>query len=420
MYKNKLLNIDLRLFDGNTNITTDSGLSGEMRTYYDDRLIDFARPNLVHAQFAQKHPIPKNNGKIIEFRKYLPLPKLTTPLAEGVTPNGQKLNMTTLTAEVNQYGGYVEISDILDLVAVDNNLAIAMEVLGDQAGRTLDTLCREVLVSGTNVIYGDESVSARYLLVGGEATGNHYLTVKSVKRAVRKLKVMNARTYDQSFVGIVHPDTTFDITEDADWKAPHQYVDTENIYNNEIGKVANVRFVETTEAKVFHADDLVATGGANDKRCLTVKSYAAKVITIEEALSAADAASLAGRKIIVGGYKYTIASAAAGAAGAATVTISENPAQDPAAAETVYPGEAGAKGRDVYATLIIGKDAYGTTEIEGGGLQHIVKQLGSAGTADPLNQRATAGWKATAVTELLVQEYMVRIETASTFEVGSN
>ncbi|MEG1491970.1 MAG: N4-gp56 family major capsid protein, partial [Oscillospiraceae bacterium] len=108
------------------------------------------------------------------------------------------------------------------------------------------------------------------------------------------------------------------------------------------------------------------------------------------------------------------------AAAAAKITIAEQPSRDPGAADVVYPGEAGAKGRDVYATLVIGKDAYGTTEIEGGGLQHIVKQLGSGGTSDPLNQRATAGWKSTAVTEMLVQEYMVRIETASTFEVGAN
>ena len=71
--------------------------------------------------------------------------------------------------------------------------------------------------------------------------------------------------------------------------------------------------------------------------------------------------------------------------------------------------------RDVYSTLILGKNAYGVTEVTGGGLEHIVKQLGSAGTADPLNQRATAGWKAIKVAERLVEEYMVRIETCSSF-----
>jgi hypothetical protein len=170
--------------------------------------------------------------------------------------------------------------------------------------------------------------------------------------------------------------------------------------------------------QVFHAADLKAGTGA--ARTLTVASYNAKVITIDEALSAAQATALAGRKIIVDGYQYTVASAAEGLAGAATITITETPTHNPADNDVVYPGEAGAAGRDVYSTLLLGDNAYGVTEISGGGLEHIVKQLGSAGTADPLDQRATVGWKATKVAEMLVQEYMVRIETASTFQVGAN
>ena len=86
----------------------------------------------------------------------------------------------------------------------------------------------------------------------------------------------------------------------------------------------------------------------------------------------------------------------------------------------IYPGEAGAEGRDVYATLVMGDNAYGTTELAAGGLEHIVKQLGSAGSSDPLNQRATVGWKANKVTVRLVEAFMVRIETTSTFESGEN
>ena len=76
---------------------------------------------------------------------------------------------------------------------------------------------------------------------------------------------------------------------------------------------------------------------------------------------------------------------------------------------------AGASGIDVYSTLLLGENAYATTKIEGGGLETIVKALGSGGTADPLNQRSTVGWKAMKVTEILSQQYMVRIETASTY-----
>ena len=112
-----------------------------------------AEPELVHDQFGQKHPIPKNGGKTIEFRKYDPLPKALTPLTEGVTPDGRKLTMGVITSTVHQYGDYIELSDILLLTAIDNNLVQATRLLGSQAGRTLDTITREVLSGGTNVQY---------------------------------------------------------------------------------------------------------------------------------------------------------------------------------------------------------------------------------------------------------------------------
>ena len=104
-----LLPVMLSLFDGelNPNLTTSDGMSAEMKIFYSDYLIDLAEPELVHDQFGQKHPIPKNGGKVIEFRQYDPLPEQTTPLVEGVTPDGQSLTVKTITSEVKQYGGYV-------------------------------------------------------------------------------------------------------------------------------------------------------------------------------------------------------------------------------------------------------------------------------------------------------------------------
>lgn len=415
-----LLPVNLKLFD-NTNVTTQTGdgqdLSPEMKTFYSDYLIDNAVPKLVHDQFGQKHPIPKNGGKTIEFRKYSPLPKALTPLTEGVTPSGRKLNVSVITATVNQYGDYIELSDMLLLTAIDNNMVQATKLLGNQAGATLDTITREILNGGTNVQYANGQVTARYKLVGGDSTAanNHYLSVAAIKRATRTLKVQNAEKIDNYYVAIIHPDAAYDIMNDKEWIDASQYAGSTQIFEGEIGKIAGVRFVESTEAKVFHAENLTAAA-----RNLTVASLSGKVFTVDEAITEAEAEALKGRKVIIKGYQYTVASAAAGEAGAATITVTETVQGDPGDGEVVYPGEAGAAGRDVYSTLVLGENAYGTTEITGGGLQHIVKQLGSGGTADPLNQRATVGWKATKVAERLVEGFMVRIETASTFEVGAN
>lgn len=404
-----LLKPNLYLFD-NTNVTTDTGLSDEMKTYYSDYLIDLAEPYLVHDQFGQKQPIPQNKGKTIEFRKYSPLPKALTPLTEGVTPTGQKLTMSVITATVSQYGGYVELSDMLLMTAIDNNQVQATKLLAAQAGRTLDTITREVLVGGTNVQYAEGVHESRATLVGGESSGNDYMTVDCVRKAVRFLKVMNAQKISGDFVGIIHPDVSYDLMSDPKWVNVKTYSDPDGIYEGEIGKIEGVRFVETSEAKIFTGTPLSA-GSKN----LTVKTQVSSntSVPIKEALTAEDAAALAGRKVLLGATEVTIASATAGAAGSASLTLSA--AASASANAVIAPNDAGAGGKSVYATMILGENAYGVTEVSGGGLQYIAKQLGSAGTADPLNQRATCGWKATKVAERLVEEYMVRIETTSTF-----
>ena len=81
----------------------------------------------------------------------------------------------------------------------------------------------------------------------------------------------------------------------------------------------------------------------------------------------------------------------------------------------VFSGDGCPSGLAVYSTLFLGANAYGVTEVTGGGLETIVKQKGSAGAADPLNQRSTVGWKAMRTAEILVQPYMVRCESCSTF-----
>lgn len=408
----------------NTQKTTSSDLSDEMKTYYSDYLIDNAVPNLVHDQFGQKHPIPKNGGKVIEFRKYSPLAKATTALSEGVTPDGTALVVSVINATVAQYGAYIELSDVLLLTAIDNNLVHATKLLGNQSGETLDTITREVINGGTSAQYAEQQVLARYLLVGGSTTAanNHYLTVAAVRRAVRTLKYNKAKRINGYYVGIIHPDVAFDLTGDDDWISASEYAGSTQIFEGEIGKIHGVRFVETTEAKIFHAADLVVL--TNKARNLTIAetlSDPGKVVKVAETLSAEEATALSGRDVIIGTGLYEINTAKAGTGGAAELTLTENVAvADGTDGIVVYPGEAGAAGRDVYSTLILGEDAYGVTEVTGGGLENIVKQLGSSGTSDPLNQRATTGWKAIKVAKILVENYMVRVETASTFESGAN
>lgn len=183
--------INLQMFAENTNVTTDAGLSAENKTFYDRALIEEASPNLIHNQFGQKRPIPRNGGKRIQFRKYAALPKAMQPLTEGVTPDGRKMSVGTVEAEVRQYGDYVCLSDVLDLTAIDNNVLEATRAVGHQAGLTLDTITRNVLQSGTNVYYCPKSDGTK-VNDRSELDATCTLTVEVVKKIAAMLKAANA------------------------------------------------------------------------------------------------------------------------------------------------------------------------------------------------------------------------------------
>ena len=325
-----MLITSLQMFATELQTTLLPGLSVEMKTFYDMTLLDEAQASLVHDQFAQKRPIPQGSGKTIEFRKFAALPKALTPLTEGVTPDANSLNTTAITATVAQYGAWITQSDVLELTAIDNTIVEATKLLGRQAGLTLDTITRNVLHSGTNVTYcpkvaadGTETeVTSRSAL-----DNSCQLTVKVVQQVVAKLRGQNAPTINGKYVAIIHPYVAYDLMRDPEWINAHVYAKPENLYEGEIGEIAGVRFVQTTEAKIYE-------GG-------------------------------------------------------------------------------------VFGSLFLGANAYGVTEISGGGLQTIVKQKGSAGTGDPLDQRSSVGWKAIKTAELLIPNYIVRVESKSAVFSGT-
>ena len=140
---------------------------------------------------------------------------------------------------------------------------------------------------------------------------------------------------------------------------------------------------------------------------------------VNEAITEAQAESLvAAAHLYVNGEEKIVASVAHGTAGNATITFTT--AQTVTAGDMICGMDAGKDGSAIFLNMIIGDEAYATTELEGGGLQHFVKQLGAG--EDPLNQRSSIGWKATKVAKILNDAYMVRLESGSSYsaEAESN
>ena len=314
--------------------TTTGEVTHAVNNFYDKRLLRKAIPLLLHTKWAQVRDIPRNNTNVIKFRKYTLLTAATDALTEGTTPTGSSLAITDITATVLQYGDYVTLSDILVLTTLDPVLTETAELLGLQAGDTLDQLCRNVMVAGTTIQYASDAGATASI------TAAMLITKTEVDQAVRTLKYNKARKITSMvsastgfntspipacYIGICHSYTTYDLEHVSGWIPVHEY-GQKVAMEGEVGQLGQVRFIETTNA------------------------------SIEE--------------------------------------------------------DAGAGSIDVYKTMIFGADAYGISRISGAAMKNIVKPLGSAGSADPLNQRQTSGWKAEFVAKILNEDWILILEHA--------
>ena len=384
----------------NLNKTTSNGMSPLMESILNRYVLDNNKTQRKYTKFGQKVDIPKGKTKTVGFDKLSPLPKATTPLTEGVTPRGAAVNITRIKGEPEQFGNYVSYTDQLDFFANDPSPEVLKytELLSENQVETFEHLDAMELASGLNVFYAGEATSRAEL--------TDVLTVKDVRRAVTSLKRNKVQPADgKDFIAFIHPDVTYNIHNDPEWRQPHTYADTKELYSGEIGRLFGVRFIEDPDAYVFRGEPF-----ADKYDELSVVRVEGARIYVAETLDAADAALLSDKPVWIDNRKYTITSATAGENGNAYLTMSVDLTGKMVVTDMkIYPGEGGVDGEPVYSTVIIGKNAFGTSGDKT--VEIINKALGSAGTGDPLNQRGTVGWKAYRFFKILEQTKMLRIES---------
>ena len=241
---NLILNLQLFAADVNPiNVTTQSGMSPTMKTFYDTTLLENAREAMIFTQFGEKQPM---HGNKVEWRKFNTFAKAMTPLTEGVIPTGQTFGMTKIEGEITQHGDFTAVSDRLELESYDDVIFGATEEMGAAEGETYDTLTRNVLVAGNSVMYPNDDITSR----SGIAR-MHVLTPEIVNKAATWLKKNKAPKINGSYVALIHPSVAYDLRQSEEWKEYHKYNDTAPIFKGEIGELHGVRFIETTNGKIW-------------------------------------------------------------------------------------------------------------------------------------------------------------------------
>lgn len=306
-----------------------------VNNFYDRSLLDRVTAGWVHALWAQTRPLPRNQSTdTIKFRRYSNLAPATTPLVEGQNPVGVSLVLVDITATVAEYGNYVTISSTVDWTSTNADAMEWSDILSDNALDTLDILMSTVLNASTALEFAGSATN------NGTVTSSDKVAIADIKAIVRSLKENNAKritafsptdnatdvvNIKDAYVGIVHPRTTFDLKALTGFVDVEQYAHSTQLLPYEIGKVDEVRFVESTNAKVFTGE--------------------------------------------------------------------------------------GDEGIDVYSTVVLGRNAYGRTMVDGETLRMVEQQPG--GVSDPLGRIRTMGWYTTFVGKILNNAFMYNYRHAT-------
>lgn len=436
MYNKYFIQMNLQLFAGidnfyagentmhgtATNAGVVTGLTPEMKTFYSKQLIETAGPDLVYAQFGEKVSIGQGKGKQIEWRQFGKFQKALTPLTEGVTPVASTLMVTTKTKVVDQFGDWSIVTDLLEMTAIDPVIAETTTRHAQNAKLTLDTIVRDELMKGEKVLYADTVISGTASKTAKRSllTLNCKWTADTAAQVTKNLRKLNAPTFDGSYVVIVHPSCEYDIMKDPEFVDVVKYGDAVRIFNQEIGKMRGLRFVRSTEAKIFRGKPLAESGSTKIYK-LTGGTYTSGTKTLAVTGTTLVENALTGRTLrVISTTSSTVTEQVLHVASNATnsITFSDTTVTDPTGSGvtvTIVDNEATNEGYAVYGALAIAKGAYKVVDLNGENAEIIVKPRGSGGTEDPLNQRSTIGWKVNGYgAAIVIEDYLLRVETCAT------
>lgn len=401
----------------NMNYSYDAGIAPTLlESYLQRRALKNVEPNLGYLNDAQMIEQPKNNGKHVKFFRYTELPAITKPLYEGVTPEGQKLTETSFSVMTKPYGGFMAITDELDLFHVDSKTQAISDRLNRQAQLSIDTVGRDQIMAGLNVMYPG-SVTSRAGL-----TKANVMNYAIIKRVVRSLKKKGAQPFpDGYYHAKIDHDTYFDLTQDNHWIDVATYQNDSRVQKYELGTIYKVKFFEVDNGKIFTNETYLY----GTKTALTATAFdaATRTMTVSDTISEDEARELTGKLVYVQYTKSTVDYVTPMCIERVYPTEKKIVFRWVPASTTdwtttnalkVVPSGGATSGDEVHASIIYGQDAFGLVKLGGKGkpnIRIIVKPVGSSGSEDPLDQKGSIAWKVPHFACAVIQDdFIVRIE----------
>jgi N4-gp56 family major capsid protein len=347
-------------------LTNYGNISQRTAAYAAKQMLEHAEPILVLSKFGQSKPMPKNSSDTIAFRRPVPLGVQyeadgVTPLklVEGVPPSEQQIKYEDVWVKLNQYGGLVKITDVVQDLSEDPVLSDASMLCGEQAAETVEMLTWGVIRGGTNVFRaGPLDASSKPTKAASRAEVAGKINLGQIRAVTRSLKSARAKpvtsmmgssvnfgteSVEGGYIAFCHTDCENDIRELPGFIHLADYGSRKPLAPEEIGSCENVRFLMSPLLLPFSD------------------------------------------------------------AGAAVAT------------EAVGMVSTTGTQADVYPVVIIAKHAFGLVPLKGAkAITPTVLNPGTPSKSDPLGQIGFVGWKSWFAATILNETWMSRFEVAVT------
>jgi N4-gp56 family major capsid protein len=250
-----------------------------------------AQPQMRFEAVAQKQTeLGVLPGNKISFLKFNSLGG-SSALTEGTDMETDVMSTSTISITVSEQGKAIAVSEMLLRSSFLNVMDRAATLLGMHYAKNRDSLCRDTLLAGTNLKYSQAGGAAASR---ADLVATSTFNVKLVRDAAEFLATNKAPKFNgDAYICFVHPHQGRCLREDNAWIDVRVYAQPDQIYAGEIGRVEDVRFIETTQVPlVKKATQDIWADGADTGTNTAV---------------AANAATDVYRAVVVGDYSYGIA-----------------------------------------------------------------------------------------------------------------
>jgi N4-gp56 family major capsid protein len=444
-----------------TNVS--GSFQADVEAYIADKTLPLARRQLVVYHFGDPLDLPKGRGVTYTATRYQRVPLPFAPLSEGVPPVGELMTIQQVVATALQWGDKITITDVAELTIKHPLFKKAIELTGLQVAETLERNTFNSLMALAQVNYVN-SRGARGSLVAGDVMNIHELN-----RAYAMLFTLGAPRYmgDEMtdtkldadaggarasnnpramphYVAVIHPFVAGDLRENSSINQAWSYSDINRLYNYEIGEWSGIRFCMSNLVPSFTGVTGI-NGSAGTSGNLATGTYIIQLTASDtqnqyesRVYGAVTAPAVTGPNGSISvvlpalpGFTFSAYISAAGGASPTNLALSTaGPTSGPLAGQATqmapgqtviltgigvsqFPPAAPANGIIVYPNFIFGRGAYGQVRLDDVKFTY----LKEGDKSDPLNQLRIVGWKAFYGTLIQNQQFAMRIESTSNFNL---